>query len=401
MDTLDRRVPAILASLGVRGSLSRTQLARDLGLSPATVTQVTRQLLVAGVISEVDSVPSRGGRPSTLLALTHQGAGAIGVKVSSSRITVVPVQLDGTVGRRSVTEFDPASPAALDVVATAIAQRVEEFDGVLLGVGIGVPGAVDDQARGVVDAPTMGWSRMALGDYLRGSLPAQVPVLVDNDVNTLAVAEHMYGEAGRHSSPLIVTIGHGIGSAIVANGRLHRGFRGGAGELGHVPVAVDGPECRCGNLGCLEALIGDDALAERARRLGVVGPSEGKTELNARGLGGHHGARELFAEAGSTLGRTLAGLAQIVDPDVIVVLGEGTDVWSLWRPSFTMALRRHLLPDRRSIPVVMEDWPDDRWAAGAASLVLFSPFDDQGLGGDQGELVRTRLHQGLTEVAEA
>ncbi|WP_151523789.1 ROK family transcriptional regulator [Serinicoccus kebangsaanensis] len=401
MDALDRRAPALLATLGVRGPQSRTQLARGLGLSPATVTQLTRQLLTAGVIGEVDSVPSRGGRPATLLALTNRRAGAIGVKVSPSRITVVPVQMDGAVGERTVAEFDPGAPEALEVLADTIATQVQEFDGVLLGVGVGLPGAVDDQARGVVDAPTLGWSGMAVGDYLRRTLPQPVPVLLDNDVNTLAVAEHMYGEAGRHPSPLIVTIGHGIGCAIVAGGRLHRGFRGGAGELGHVPVALDGPECRCGNRGCLEALVGDDALAQRARERGIVGPQEGKSELNDRALGGHPGAIQLFEEAGTLLGRTLAGLAQVVDPDVLVILGEGTDVWELWRPSFTMALRRHLLPDRRSIPIVMEDWPDDRWAAGAASLVLFSPFDTDGLGGDQGELVRTRLHRGLTEAVEA
>ncbi|WP_154794549.1 ROK family transcriptional regulator [Occultella kanbiaonis] len=384
---------SVIAALGAKGPMSRAQLARALRVSPATITQVTKSLLSLGVITELDVVSSGGGRPAQLLGLVDgAGVGAIGAKVTADHVTMVQVGLDGAVRDILNEPFDPSTPDALDVLARLLAASIERYDGLLLGIGVGVPGTVDDQASGVVQAPTLGWREVPVGTFLRREL--DLPVLVDNDVNTLAVAERLYGTAGSHDSALIVTIGRGIGCGIVVDGNLHRGAAGGAGEIGHFPVAADGPVCGCGNTGCLEAFIGDEALVRTARETGAIGPRSGKAALRRAADEGDAAARSVFADAGALLGRTLAGVVHTVAPEIVVVLGEGTDCWPHWEESFERAFRRHLLPGRRSLPFAVESWSDERWAAGAAALVLHTPFDAAGASGDQGRLIRARLHTG-------
>jgi predicted NBD/HSP70 family sugar kinase len=377
-------VPAgVLGLLGTQGPTSRVDIARSLGLSPATVTQVIKDLLARGLVEELASVPSTGGRPARLLGLVARAEVALGVKVTADHVTLVTVELDGSVRTSMVHPFDPKVPASVgDILATALTDSV-------LGVGVGVPGSVDAQASGVVDAPTLGWRDVKLGQALRHRLG--VPVLVDNDVNTLAAAERLYGVGREHSSYLVVTIGRGVGCGIVIDGAIYRGAAGGAGEIGHIPVTVDGPRCGCGTVGCLEAHIGSAGLLRAARAAGVVGPRGRLTTLTKAARDGYEAARDVYAEAGRLLGRVLAGVVHTLDPEVVVLMGEGVDAWEFWRPGFDPALRNHLLPARRELPVVVEPWSEDQWARGAASLVLSSPFDSAGTGGDQSRMVRARL----------
>jgi predicted NBD/HSP70 family sugar kinase len=259
----------------------------------------------------------------------------------------------------------------------------------LLGIGVGIPGAVDSQASGIVEAPTLGWADAHVGPVLRAALG--VPVLVENDVNTLAVAERLYGTGRHHGSYVVVTIGRGIGCGIVVDGEVYRGAGGGAGEIGHIPVTVDGPVCGCGNTGCLEAHVGDDALLRTARERGLVDPDGALADLLDAARAGSAEAVAVYREAGEVLGRGLAGVVHTVDPEVVVLSGEGIDAWEFWEPGFETAFRRSLMPARRSLPFVVEPWTEDKWALGAAALVLASPFDASGAGGDQGRLVRARL----------
>ena len=383
---------AILGLLGTRGPTSRAEIARILRVSPATVTQLTKALITRGLVSELDQLPSQGGRPARLLGLVHSAGGAIGAKVTADHIAVVDVALDGAVRGSWSEPFDPDAPDALDRMGHVLTDAMERHDGPLLGIGVGIPGSVDEQGSGIVDAPTLGWSAAPVGPALRMALG--VPVLVENDVNTLAVAERLYGTGRDYASYLVVTIGRGIGCGIVVDGALHRGAAGGAGEVGHLPVTVDGPRCGCGATGCLEAWIGDEGLLRTAVDRGVVPAGSGVATLRQAAERGDAGALEVYRAAGEMLGRALAGVVHTVDPEVLVLLGEGVDAWGFWQGGFEPSFRRHLLPARRGIPFVVEPWDEAKWALGAAALVLASPFDAAGAGGDQGALVRDRLRAG-------
>ncbi|MFC7040482.1 ROK family protein [Nonomuraea rubra] len=393
---------AILALLGTVGPLSRSEIARELDLSPATVTQLTKELIGHGMLEELDLKPSRGGRPAQRLGLVGSAGRALGVKVTADHLVLVDVRLDGEVLGSWERPHDPAAPDALEQLADAVESVVREISGVppLLGVGVGVPGSVDDQAVGTVNAPTLGWQAMPVGERLRRRL--NLPVLVENDVNALAAAERLYGRGRTHSDFLVLTIGRGVGAAIVAGGRVYRGARGGAGEFGHLQVDPGGPPCGCGARGCLEAFVGSAGLlaaararnaqaAGRAAQVEVRDPLGGMAALDRAAAGGDAAAREVFAEAGAILGRATAGLINVVDPEVVVVLGEGTADWPLWRTGFEPALRAQLYPGRRDISVEVESWDDTSWAQGAAALVLATPFDSAGAAGEQGRLVRARL----------
>ena len=169
-----------------------------------------------------------------------------------------------------------------------------------------------------------------------------------------------------------------------------RGATGGVGELGHVPVGDGGPRCRCGNDGCLEAYISEEALVGAARDADVIRRSAGVDALRAAADAGDKEAAAIFSRAGHLLGRTLAGVVHLVDPALVVVLGEGTAAWRHWSYGFEPAFRSHLMAHHRGISVEIETWQDDSWAQGAAALVLATPFDD-GVSGDQGRLIRERL----------
>ena len=388
---------AILGLLGTRGPSSRAEVARVLDVSPATVTQTVKDLLARRLVTELESVPSRGGRPARLLGLVENAGGALGAKVTADHVTTVAVGLDGTVQTSATDPFDATHPQALDRLCTILTAHVTSQPSRLLGVGVGVPGTVDALASGVVDAPTLDWNAVPVGPRLRERLG--LPVIVDNDVNALAAAESVYGLGRHHSTYLVVTIGRGVGCGVVDHGTVARGAHGGAGEIGHIPVTDDGPACGCGNRGCLEAYVGELGLMRAALEQGVFADARDTSPaaLRSAAAGGDARVLTIYRDAGSMLGRALAGVVHVIDPEVVVIMGEGIDAWQFWEDGFEQSLRRHLMPARQGLRCHVEPWTEDQWARGAASLVLASPFDSTGAAGDQGVLVRTRLQS--TELA--
>ncbi|SBT46522.1 ROK family transcriptional regulator [Micromonospora narathiwatensis] len=364
---------AVLALIGRHGPISRADVARRLGLSPPTVTAVTRSLIEAGVIQKVDDGMPRGGRPSELLAVVGPAAHAIGVKVAAGRLTGVRADLDGTVLDTFAAPFDESAVNPFDALSELLAPHVAApGHPPLLGVGLGVPGFVDSRT-GLVEAPLLGWRHMPLRDYLTRLLDA--PVLVDNDVNTLAAYEHLYGLGRPYDDFLTITLGQGVGGAVVLGGDLRRGGHGAAGELGHLPIDPDGPTCHCGKRGCLETYVCDAALLAQARDAGAVGPDAGSADLRAAADRGDPGALAVYRAAGERLGAVAAGLATVLDPQAVLVSGEGTLAWDHLADGFLTALRAGMFPPMADgVSVHVDPWDDAKWALGAAALVLRAPF---------------------------
>jgi len=369
---------AVLALIGQRGPIARVTIARELALSPATVTAVTRVLVREGLVREVDQAPSNGGRPAILLGLDAHAAHAIGIKISPASLVAVHVNLDGEPLDYEDRPFDATSPDVIDRLARTINELVASWSrpgSRFLGIGIGVPGIVDSQ-RGLVEAPILGWPVVPLARELQDRLG--VPVLIDNDVNTLAVSERLYGRGRSRENVLTVTIGRGVGLGIVASGVVQRGHRGGAGEFGHVTMVDDGPPCECGKRGCLEALVADPALVEQAIAAGLVPATasiaEGTAALTRLADEGNPAAREIYARAGETLGRAVAGLVSIFDPELVIVGGEGSAAWAHLGDAFERSLRVHVFPPLADVAVEVDPWDDRRWARGAAALVLGASF---------------------------
>lgn len=379
---------AILAHLGSQGPTTRAALARSLDVSPALITNLTRDLVGEGLVEEGESERVETGRPGKRLRLVSRGSCAIGVKIADDHLVCVEVGLDGTVVRSASEPFAATAPTFL----SELTRRLKDFlDGVengdILGIGIGVSGSVDTQANGIVDSLPLQWRSVALGATLREEFG--LPVIVENDVNALAAAERLYGIGRRYDDFLVLTIGSGIGSALVIGGVVVRGAHGGAGEFGHIPAAYEdnGVILRGG----VESFISEAALVARARKRGLIGADGTLDAIVAAADRGGEKESHLLSEAGYLLGVALAGAVHLSDPEVVIVSGEGSVAWSHWEPGFETGFRSSLLPARRGIPVAIEAWQDEGWARGAAALVLATPFDAAGIAGGQGAEVRARL----------
>jgi predicted NBD/HSP70 family sugar kinase len=381
---------AILARLGAQGPASRADLARALDVSPALITQLVKELIADGLVDEREHSPSQGGRPARRLGLVSTAGHAVGLKIAPDHLAFVEVELDGTVIRSAQEPFDASSATLLEGLGNAVEGFISGGSGVpILGIGVAIPGTVDAQGSEIVDSYQLDWNDMPIGPTLRRMLG--LPVLVENNVNALAMAERLFGIGRNHATFLTLTIGTGVGAGLVMDGVVLRGGSGGAGEIGHVPVIAGGFLCSCGNHGCLETVVGQAALERRAREAGIIPSRAGIAALTRAADDGDARAQAIFSEAGQVLARVLASVVQVFDPESVIVLGEGAAAWKHWAAGFEPEFRAALLPDRRGVPVEIEAWTDESWAQGAAALVLSTPFDAVGLAGEQGRLVRSRL----------
>jgi predicted NBD/HSP70 family sugar kinase len=374
---------AIFRLIGASGPIARASIAQQLGLSPATVTAVTRELLEQGLIRVVDRVQPRRGRPAVLLEVASGAAAAFGAKVAADHVVGVRVDLDAEVLERFEAPFDALAPDAFARLGDLLADwlAAASSGAPVLGVGLGVAGFVD-AATGLLDSPLFGWHAVPLAAELQRRLG--LPVHVDNDVNTLAVAERLYGRGRDAEHFVTVTIGRGVGLGIVAGGDIYRGFRGGAGEFGHTTVVAErGRLCSCGKHGCLETVVADPALVAEGRAAGLLGAAEGVGRLQELAESGDEAARAVFARAGGTLGRAVAGLANVLSPELVLVSGEGTQAWPQLADAFAAGFGEALFPPLRGIRVEVAPWDDASWAVGAATLVLrasfAAPLDDRSM----------------------
>ncbi len=381
---------AILALLGRDGPASRATIARELDMSPATVTQVTRRLIEQQLVEPLSFEPSEGGRPGQLIGLIAGAGHAIGVKLALDHLALVDVRLDGTVVATRTDDYDARARSAVEDLIAALETFVRGGGTRLLGIGIGVPGFVGRPDVGDVVADVLGWDQLPLGSHLRRSIG--VPVLIENDVKALAVAERLFGLGRSRRSFVVVTIGRGVGFASVSEGVVQRGSHGGAGELGHVVVSSNGPACACGSRGCLEAYVGADGLLSSARDVGAIRSGQGFDRLLAAADRGDAKAREVLARAGQRLGAAVAPAIAALDPEVIIVGGEGTTHWRHWDQAFRRTLVRRLPHALRDVAVEVDEWDDYSWARGAAAIVLATPFDRHAPAGEQRTEVLARLH---------
>jgi N-acetylglucosamine repressor len=356
------------------GPISRADLARQSRLSPATVSGITGRLVRAGILTEIAVGPSNGGRPPVLLILNEQAGFVIGIKLKESGLTTAVTDLGLEVRYAEDIEVDLVGDPnkAIDAIEASVSRAIQGAvrNKKVLGIGIGIPGVVDAELGICRFSHILRWRDVELRDTLRQRL--KLPVWVDNDVNTLAVAEKWFGAGVGLSHFLTVTIGRGIGLGIVLNGEIYRGGIGAAGEFGHVTVA-DGPLCQCGNAGCLEAIASEPALMAKASL--VLGRAIDRDELLALAEAGQPDIVGILSEGGRTVGRALANLITLLNPERIIVSGEGLRLGpAFFKPLVESARELAFAGLGRDTDILVQQWGDEVWAKGAATLVLRELF---------------------------
>ncbi len=381
----------VLTLLRTYAPIAQQEIARLSGLSPATISSIIADLTTDGWIEEVGFGPStgrRGGRRPVLLRLNARAGLVIGVKMMEHAIVTVITDLDATVLHSAavslelpVTSQEYVDP---DHVIAALRKAIEAIlasSGVnpqhILGIGVGISGLVDAK-EGICRVSRIfpGQRDVPLAAILTEHLG--LPVSIENDVRARTIAEHAFGPGHNVQHFLLVTIGRGIGSGIVINGQLYRGAVNGAGELGHMCMDENGPLCECGRRGCLEALASTPAIVTQAASAYLAAarkPPDSIEELVEAAQGGDTLAQQLLARAGHLIGLGVANAVNLLSPECIFVVGEGTSAGEWLLEPLRKAMRTHIFPGLNSELVVdVEAKSDEAWARGSACMVISTLF---------------------------
>jgi predicted NBD/HSP70 family sugar kinase len=340
----------LIASLRQDGPASRAELVRRTGLSRVTISGLVADLLDRGIVVEredPDGPSGRGaGRRPSVLTLGPAAGTVLGVDFGHTHLRVVAADLSGQVlaeGHRAV-DVDRSAAEALDE-ATALIDallkdaRIDADD--VIGVGMGLPGPIDSRT-GVVGSSVIlpGWAGLHPADELQRRLG--FPVEVDNDANLGALAEVLFGAARGARDAVYVKVSSGVGAGLFVGGRIHHGASGITGELGHTLVDPNGTMCRCGNRGCLETRAAAPAL------LDILRPTYGD-DLTADDIvrlanDGDVGCSRVLGDAGQLIGRALAEVCNLLNPELIVVGGELSGAGAPLLKGIRDAVDRYALP---------------------------------------------------------
>jgi predicted NBD/HSP70 family sugar kinase len=367
----------VLEVVRERGTVSRAEIALDTGLARSTVSTLVGELQAAGLVVERDDAridgPASSGRPPLMLSLDPGAGAVIGIQFDHDYVRVAIADLSLTLLAEGVKASDvdhdaqAGLEAAGELAGDLLAEAGVESDR-LIGAGVALSGPID-RSSGLVSSTTIlsGWVGVDVSSWLSEHLG--VPVLVDNDANLGALAESVLG-AGRGASEMAyVMLSSGIGGALILGGRIYRGARGSAGEIGHVSVDETGPMCRCGSRGCLETLVGARALIDLLRR--SHGEEITIEQMIALARDGDPGCQRVIADAGRIVGRVAGAICNEFNPERIVVGGELALAGGLLLDPLRESISRYAIPAAtEELTVAAGQLGDRAELMGALALVV-------------------------------
>ncbi|MFC4244114.1 ROK family protein [Gryllotalpicola reticulitermitis] len=340
----------IVDAVKKHGGLTQVELAGATGLSPATVSNIVKELAGSGVLNTSPS--TRSGRRAMHVTLAHKLGLVAGVHFSARHMRIALSDVAGTVVAESHMPLakDHRADNELDRVMLLLADLLDSVDasmGELLGLGIALPAPYDRRAGIIARRGMMrGWDNVVVREVMERRLHR--PVFVDNAANLTALAELRLGAARGRRDAVVLEVGDGIGAGLITGGHLLYGHSGLAGEFGHTVIREDGPVCRCGNRGCLEAIAGGSAILDSlADNRGI----NKLADVIVAAMDGDAACIRAIGDAGRTIGLAAANLCNLLDPERIVVSGELSRAGEL-----LLGPLRHTV--ERSVIVGRDAWPD-------------------------------------------
>lgn len=345
---------AIVRELHSSGASSRSELVVHTGLTRSAIRALIGELVAGGLATEepaaLDGTP---GRPSPVVRPNPHGAVVLGLEMAVDTLAAATVGLGGEVfdvvrmdrprGRSSVDDI----AIGLAELATAVQDRLPRDD-VVIGVGVAVVGVVRRSDGLVSMAPNLGWRDEPLGHRLALALRTTVPIALANEADLAAIAEHQRGSA-RGVDDLVVIWGSvGVGGGLIVAGAPLTGASGYAGEVGHMPVNPDGLPCRCGSIGCWESEVGGAALLRRAG-YSPEGGTEAMAAVMRDAQAGETRALAALAETGRWLGIGIAGLINILNPELVLIGGELAPFYPFVRSALEAELDRRAQRSSRQV----------------------------------------------------
>ena len=372
----------LLRLLRDEGPRSRAELGELAGMARSKLEAELVRLKQVGLVQEGGKAASRGGRRSTLVELSSfLHFGGIDLGATSIRVAIMNAELQVEAHVAEPMEIRRGPEQVLARAGELIEKLARDRGVQLTGIGVGVPGPVRFLDGMPVSPPIMpGWHEYPVRDLLARRFGC--PVLVDNDVNVMAVGEHWGGVAKSVDNYLFVKIGTGIGCGIMIRSQVYRGIDGCAGDIGHINVDPDGPVCACGNSGCLEAMFGGAALVRDALAAARSGGSPplaerlaGKQAITPEDVGqcaaeGDPVAIGLIRNGGRRVGLVLAGLVSFFNPSMIVIGGGLAGLGHLLLAEIRGVVYRRSLPlATGNLPIVLSELGPSAGAVGAAVMI--------------------------------
>lgn len=359
---------AAVRALLIYGPLSRVEIARQLQLTRANLTHVTRKLIELGLIFEGDQeLRGRTGRPSGMLHIKQNSHRFLGVKLTGEMLFATVTDLEANM-LASLEIPLPSQDFAIvvDLVAKTC-RNLEKETGKVTAAGVSLAGdVVHVGGRPIVQhSAFLGWNMVPLGPELESLL--KIPVAVQNDVRALTLGEHWFGAGAGHSSVVVVTVGVGVGLGLVHNNQLIEGAHGVAGRGDHMLIDTTGPICNLGHRGCASAFLTSSALLRAAGA-----PGETFDELVSRARAGDLSALRAFKDAASALGQFIAQISDIFDPEIVIVTGDGIAVAELGEDEIYAKLRLYRPGTESNVSLAIEPFEFSEWARGSAVAAIRS-----------------------------
>jgi predicted NBD/HSP70 family sugar kinase len=363
----------IIRSLLDQGTLTQAELSRQTGLSTATVSNIVRQLLERGLIAT--SPVTSSGRRAVAVSLEKTGAIAVGIDFGRrhTRVLLASLAYEIVAEKAIETSHDQGSRSRLDEAATLLAQLLAEVKrprASVIGVGVGIPGSIDIRTGTPAESSIVpewnGVSEESIAERLK------LPVYMENDANLGALAEITWGPHTGSGDLVFVKIATGIGAGLILGGQPIRGNIGVSGELGHTPIHDHGLICTCGNRGCLETVASTRVMLELLERSAL--PAANTNEIVRHAIAGDRATLRVIEDAGVAVGRSIATIANVVNPEKFIIGGPLADLGELLLEPIRVGFARFAIPVvAQSTTIVMSSLGDKAEALGAASLVLLRP----------------------------
>ncbi len=381
----------ILRKIYFEGPISRLEISQQIGISPATVTHIVSDLLAKDILGETGMKYADSGRPSTLLQINPQYGYFIGIEVGE---TFIKAELFDILFNSLFQNYFPLTrqqiptESIVDLIDQSIQEMIRQagiYTEEIIGAGIGFPGLVDPVKGVSIFTPNWGWHNVSITAQLNQRL--SIPIFMDNGAKAMAVAEMLFGAGKGVNNLAVLLVGTGVGSGLIADRKLFRGTSNSAGEFGHTTLNIDGPACRCGSHGCLEAYIGANAIIDRYLRLAPAAalPSDAQIENMQFILNAYHqgdlAARQTIQETLKYLGAGIANLINLYNPEMLLVGGwSGAMFGQQFLQEIQQISQQYALPqsfERASIQLCQLG--DESVTVGAAALVLehFFEFGDK------------------------
>jgi glucokinase-like ROK family protein len=380
------------------GEITKPDLVDSLPYSRSKINGGINSLLKKGTIKSTGAGDYTGGRRSIKFSINGESGLVAGVDIGATSIDLILTDLAGKVYAR-YGEPGNVRQGPLVIVGRVchLLNKMITENGLnksrLFAIGMGVPGPVDNKAGMLVSPPIMpGWDGFPIIKAMQADFP-RAKVMVDNDVNVMALGEKSNGAGKDIQNLIFIKIGTGIGAGIICHGEIYRGNNGCAGDIGHISVKKDGPMCHCGNTGCLEAVAAGPAIADR----GVKAALEGKSpillkhyeangqKLRAEDVGlaageGDPVSIEIIRNSGQIIGDVLAGLVNFFNPGLILIGGGVSRIGNLLLSSIRQVVLTRSLPlATRNLRIDFSSSGQDAGVAGAISLAIDNVFTVEGL----------------------